>query len=169
MKQIKTLVAAFVLLLGASSFVNAQSKVAHIDTQKLISEMPEMIAAQKQLSQLEKTYTADIEAKFTEYQNKIKQYSAEAENQTDATNQARQEEVANMEKEIAKYRDDATKDIAKRREDLIKPLLEKAKVAIEKVAAAQGFDYVVDSTPGGGVIMADGKDLMADVKKELGF
>ena len=33
----------------------------------------------------------------------------------------------------------------------------------------QGFDYVLDSTQGQGVILANGKDLMADVKTELGF
>ena len=34
---------------------------------------------------------------------------------------------------------------------------------------AQGFDYVLDSTQGQGVIFADGKNLIEDVKTELGF
>ncbi len=53
--------------------------------------------------------------------------------------------------------------------DLLKPITEKAKTAILKVARAQGFQYVLDSTQGGGVIMSDGKNLLDDVKKELGF
>jgi len=52
---------------------------------------------------------------------------------------------------------------------LLKPITEKAKAAILKVARAQGFQYVLDSTQGGGVIMADGKNLLDDVKKELGI
>jgi outer membrane protein len=48
-------------------------------------------------------------------------------------------------------------------------LIEKARAAVEKVAAAQGFDYVMDSSQGSSVLMAKGKDLMADVKTELGF
>ena len=51
----------------------------------------------------------------------------------------------------------------------MRPLIDKARAAIQKIAKQQGFDYVLDATPGGGVIMAEGKDLMADVKKELGF
>ena len=47
--------------------------------------------------------------------------------------------------------------------------MEKAKKAVEKVAKAQGYQYVLDSATGGGVIFADGKDLFNDVKKELGF
>ena len=48
-------------------------------------------------------------------------------------------------------------------------LIEKARAAIQKVAREQGFEYVIDATPGGALILSDGKDLMADVKKELGF
>ena len=34
---------------------------------------------------------------------------------------------------------------------------------------AQGFDYVIDATEGGSLIYPGGKDLMEDVKVELGF
>ncbi len=51
----------------------------------------------------------------------------------------------------------------------LKPVLEKARTTIQKVARAKGYDYVLDSTTGTGVIMADGYDLMPDVKKELGI
>ena len=40
----------------------AQSKVTHIDFQKLVSEMPEVIAAQEEIQKLEKDYTNEIEA-----------------------------------------------------------------------------------------------------------
>ena len=53
--------------------------------------------------------------------------------------------------------------------DLLKPITEKAQAAINKVAEALGFDYVLDSTQGQGVIVAKGTDLMEEVKKELGF
>jgi outer membrane protein len=52
---------------------------------------------------------------------------------------------------------------------MMRPLYEKARLSIEKVAAAQGYEYVLDSSPGGSVIMASGKDLMTDVKSDLGF
>ena len=32
-----------------------------------------------------------------------------------------------------------------------------------------GYEYVLDSSQGGSVIIAKGKDIMAEVKKELGF
>ena len=105
MKSIfKLLFAAFLTV--APLTANAQSNVAHINVQQLISEMPEVIAAQ---------------------------------------------------------------ELQKKQMDLMTPLLEKARNAITKVGEEQGFNYVIDSSPNGGIILANGKDLLADVKKELGF
>ena len=63
----------------------------------------------------------------------------------------------------------SAQDLQKKQVEMMRPLYDKAKTAIEKVASAQGFDYVLDATAGGSVIMAKGKDLMSDVKAELGF
>ena len=74
-----------------------------------------------------------------------------------------------MEQSIRQYQAQAQQDLAKKEAELLEPILTQAKDAVVKVAKAQGFDYVLDSTAGQGVILADGKDLLADVKKELGF
>ncbi|SFN53696.1 periplasmic chaperone for outer membrane proteins Skp [Bizionia echini] len=169
MKQFKTLLFAAALFIGATSFTQAQSKVAHINTQDLIKSMPEMATAQSEMEKLGKTYEADIKAMVTEYQNKMKQYEAEAPTKTDEENQKRLIEVQTMEQNIQQYRGTAQQDMQKKEVDLLKPITEKAKAAILKVARAQGFQYVFDSTQGGGVIMADGKNLLDDVKKELGI
>ena len=168
MKNLKSLFVALLMALPMT-FTYAQSKVAHIDTQKLIGEMPEVIAAQKQLEQLEKTYTSEIENTYKEFQTKAQSYSADAANQTDVTNQARQKELETMQQNINQYRETAAQDLQKKQVEMMRPLYDKARAAIEKVAAAQGFDYVLDAAAGGSVIMAKGKDLMADVKAELGF
>lgn len=168
MKNLKSLFFAFLMTLPLTVSY-AQSKVAHIDTQKLISEMPEVIAAQKQLEQLEKTYTSEIENTYKEFQTKAQSYSADAANQTDVTNQARQKELETMQQNINQYRETAAQDLQKKQVEMMRPLYDKARSAIEKVAAAQGFDYVLDASSGGSVIMAKGKDLMTDVKTELGF
>ena len=168
MKNLKSLFIAILMALPMT-FSYAQSKVAHIDTQKLIGEMPEVIAAQKQLEQLEKTYATEIENTYKEFQTKAQSYSADAANQTDVTNQARQKELETMQQNISQYRETAAQDLQKKQVEMMRPLYDKARAAIEKVAAGQGFDYVLDASAGGSVIMAKGKDLIADVKAELGF
>lgn len=169
MKHFKTFLFAAALFIGATSFTHAQSKVAHINTQDLIKAMPEMNTAQAEMDKLGKTYEADIQSMVTEYQNKMKQYEAEAATKTDEENQKRLVEVQTMQQNIQQYQGQAQQEMQKKEIDLLKPITEKAKTAILKVARAQGFDYVLDSTQGGGVIMADGKNLIDDVKKELGI
>ncbi len=167
MKYLSTLVLTLALSVRSLSF--AQSKLAHIDFQKLVSEMPSVLAAQEEVQKLEKDYQTEIEASIKEYQTKLQTYSAEAENQTDVTNQARQQELAGMEQNIQQFRQTAAQDIQKKQADLLRPIIENARAKVQEIAKAQGFDYVLDSSMGGSVMMAGGKDLEPDVKKALGI
>ena len=169
MRKLKIFTVAIALLFGATSFINAQSKIAHIDTQALVEAMPEMKAAQNQLEKLQKTYDTEIKAMAKELDTKIKQYELEAESKTDEENAKRVQEVQGMQNNIAAYRDQALKDLQQKEIDIFQPLLEKARTAIQKVARAKGYQYVVDSATGNGIILADGYDLLPDVKKELGI
>ncbi|MEW7277306.1 OmpH family outer membrane protein [Aquimarina sp. 2201CG1-2-11] len=169
MKQFRTLLVAIALIIGTSSFVNAQSKVGHIASQELVEAMPAFKAAKGEIEKLNKTYDAEIRNMVLELQNTIKKYSQEVETKTDEENLKRQQEIQTTEKSINDYRTNALQDLQKKEIELMKPIYEKARTSIQKVARAQGFQYVLDSTTGTGVIMADGKDLMADVKKDLGI
>ena len=166
MKHLKTLLFATALFIGATSFTAAQSKVAHINTQELIKAMPEYTTAQAEIEKLGKTYEATIQESLKELDVKLKQYNAEAEGQTQEENQKRMQEVEGIKQSLGQYQQQAQKDLQAKEGALIEPIVEKAKAAIDKVATAQGFQYVLEE---GALIVAKGKDLMADVKKELGI
>jgi outer membrane protein len=168
MKKFKLLLLAAVLFVGATN-VNAQAKVAHIDTQALVESMPEMKAAQNQLEKLQKTYDVEIKSMMQEWDTKVKQYDAESSNQTEEVNLKRVEEVQAMQKNIGDYRNQALQDLQKKEVDLLQPILDKARMAIQKVARAQGIQYVLDSATGNGVLLADGTDLLSSVKSEMGI
>ncbi|WP_336375863.1 OmpH family outer membrane protein [Altibacter sp. HG106] len=167
MKQVKLLLVAAVMFLGVAT-VQAQ-EVAHINTQELVEAMPEMKEAQSQLEKLQKTYDTEIKAMAKELDAKLKQYEVEAESKTDAENQKRFEEVQTMQNNIGAYRQQAMQDLQKKEVDIYKPILDKARQAIQKVGRAKGYKYVIDASPGGGILLAEGPNLMADVKKELGI
>ncbi|SDW13681.1 OmpH family outer membrane protein [Aequorivita viscosa] len=169
MKKMKTILLALAIFAGATSFVNAQSKVAHINAQELIEAMPEYKAAQTSLEKVQKTYDTEIKAMLKELDTKAKQYDSEAASKTDEENQKRVMEIQGMQENVQAYRQQALQDLDKKRSDIFKPILEKAQSTIQKVGRAQGYQYVLDSTMGSGIILADGKDLMADVKKDLGI
>ncbi len=166
MKQIKTLLIAAILILGASNTMNAQAKVAHVDVSEIMSKMPAMLDAQNQLQKLSGTYDAEYKKMVDEYQVKIKKYEQEATTVTDAVNTERSKEVQDMQKRIVDYRDNAQKELQQKETDIVKPLMEKVRASIQKVGKAKGFQYVLD---GSTLLLADGPNITADVKKDLGF
>lgn len=168
MKQLKTLITALVLFVG-TQFAVAQTKVGHINVQELMSANPAMKAAEAQVKKLQETYDVEYKKMVQEYQTKLAQYEKESATVGDAVNQTRSQEMQDMGARIQKFQDNASKALQDKAIELQKPIMEKAQAAIHKVARAKGIQYVLDSTLGGGVILADEPDLMADVKKELGF
>ena len=146
--------------------MNAQAKTAHVDVNEIISKMPAMLDAQKQLEKLSATYDAEYKTMAEEYQNKIKKYDQEAATVGDAVNATRQTEVQDLVKRITDYRDNAQKELQKKESDLVKPLMDKVKASIQKVGKAKGYQYVLNAAD---LLLTDGPDLTADIKKDLGF
>ena len=169
MKQIKSLLIAALLFIGASQTLSAQAKVAHIDVNELMTTMPEWKAAQTQLEKIGKGYDNDYRTMVEEYQSKIKKYDQESETVSAAINETRTKEVQDMAQRIQQFQQSATKELQEKQEALLKPIMEKSRSAIQKVAKAKGYQYVLDASTGSGVLLADGPNLMADVKKELGY
>ena len=166
MKQIKTLLIAAILLFGANQTINAQAKTAHVDVSEIMTKMPAMLDAQKQLDKLSTTYDADYKKMVEEYQAKLKKYDAESATVTEAVNGERSKEVQDMQKRIVDFRDNAQKELQQKESDIVKPLMEKVRASIQKVGKAKGYQYVLD---GSTLLLADGPNLTADVKKDLGF
>ncbi len=166
MKQIKTLLTAAAFMLLGTTTMNAQSKIAYIDVNDLLAKMPEMTSAKAQLDKLSKTFDAEYGTMVTEYQTKMKKYEGEAPTATEAINETRAKEMQDMGQRIQQYRDSAQKQLQDKEMEIVKPIMDKAKAAIVKVGKAKGFQFVVD---GASLILADGPNLMEDVKKELKF
>jgi outer membrane protein len=167
MKQLKTLAIVVILFIGTQ--VSAQTKVAHIDVQALMTSMPEMKTAQDQLKKIQDTYDKDYKNMVTEYQTKLQKYEQESATAGDALNETRSKEMQDMGARIQQFQQTAQKELGQKEVDLLKPIMEKAQAAVKKVAKAKQITYVLDATAGSGVIVADGEDLLVAVKKELGF
>ncbi|MBS3737635.1 OmpH family outer membrane protein [Mesohalobacter halotolerans] len=167
MKSINTTLLTIALAIGLAINVNAQSKIAHIDTQAFIEAMPAYQDAMNQIKQVEQTYQAEIDDLLKEAQKKNERYKAEAPTKTEEENQSRMQELQEMQNSIMEYNQTASRDVQKKREELMRPVLEKARNIIQEVAREKGFDYVLDSTVGSGVLLADGYNLLDDAKAEL--
>jgi outer membrane protein len=194
MKQIKTLLISALLIVAANQTTNAQakkaavnqttktevdtnqpSKIAHVNYNEIVTNMPEYIAAEKQFEKIYTTYQNDAKQMQDEFQAKLKKYEEEASipgKVSDAVNVVRQKEVSDMQKRIQEFGQNAQKELQQKQEDITKPIIEKVKASIEKVGKAKGFQYILNSNSNSNpdaILLADGPNLTADVKKDLGF
>src|SRR5690606_6951756 len=115
MKQFKTLLIAVALTLGATSFANAQSKVAHIAVQDLVEQMPTFKSAMSQLEKLEKTYDTEIKDMVSAAQTTMKRYDSEAPTKTDEENAKRMTELQQTQRSIGAYQQNAVQELEKKR------------------------------------------------------
>jgi len=166
MRKLRKLFLAALMVVGFNVAAQAQ-EVAHINVSELIPAMPESKAAKAELEKLQEKYKKEMETMQNDFQTKLKKYQAEAPTAGDALNETRSKEMQDMEQRINLFVQNAQNEMGKKELALSEPILTKAQQAIHKVARAKGYKYVMDSTIGGGVILADGPNLMADVKKEL--
>lgn len=165
MKNFKTLLLIAIVTLGFN-VAQAQTKVAHINTDLLLSLMPETKTLNADLEKLSKTYETELKAENDKLTAKLKKYEAEVNSQTDEVNQQRGAEVQQDQQNLYQASQVAREEISKKRDEQLKPILDKAKKAIEEVAKEQGFVYVLDASS---LIVANGTDLLPAVKTKLGI
>ena len=164
----KKVILSLIILLFNLSLIS-QTKVAHIDTYELITNMPEMLEVQKQLEQYGNELQNDIREMEAALRARIELYQSEVPDKNDDENKERLEEIQAMEDNIRLYMNQVYQDMQKKEQELTKPILDKAVKIIQEVGKENGFDYVLDSTKNQGVLLADGYDLMEKVKIKLGF
>lgn len=169
MKHFKTLLLVAIFTIGLGGVANAQ-KTAHINTDKLLAEMPATKAMTAELEKLNKTYRDDIQAMVKRLQAKAKKYDAESKSQTLEVNQKRSVEIQQDQVKIQKAEQAAGKEMQRKYQEKTIPILKKAEEAIKAVAAEKGIIYVYDATPGKGLIVYEkGEDIYNAVKTKLGF
>ncbi|MBP8792185.1 MAG: OmpH family outer membrane protein [Lutibacter sp.] len=165
MKHFKILLLIAIVTLGINT-AQAQTKIAHINTDLLLSLMPETKALNAELEKLSKTYETELKAEQDKLTAKLKKYETEVNSQTDEVNQQRGAEVQQDQQNLYQASQVAREEIGKKRDEQLKPILDKAKKAIEDIAKEQGYVYVLDASS---LIVANGTDLMAAVKTKLGI
>ncbi|MFV0247741.1 MAG: OmpH family outer membrane protein [Tenacibaculum sp.] len=169
MKHLKKLLLVAIFIIGLVDIAQAQ-KTAHINTDKLLANMPETKSVQAELEKLKKTYNDDIEAMIKKLQDKLKKYEAEGKLQTQEENEKRAIEIQKDRVKIGEAEQTATEEMRKMFQEKTLPILKKAEQAIKTVANEKGIIYVFDAAPGKGLIVYEkGEDIYDEVKSKLGF
>ena len=162
-----TLSACFIL--AASSYAQ---RYAVIDSKYILEKLPDYKAAQQKLNQFSASWQQEIDKKSADLDRMYKDYDAEQVMLSDELKKKREDELYNKEKELRdlqRKRFGFEGDLFKKRQELIKPIQDRVYNAIQKLAVAKLYDFILDKSEGITVIFADPKlDKSDDVLKELG-
>lgn len=164
----------FFIFLFCLSFAGSgfSQRYAVIDSKYILSKLPDYKDAQLKLDQFSKMWQQEIDRKSTALDSMYKEYDAEKVMLSDELRKKREDQLYNMQKELSdlqRKRFGYQGDLFKKREELIKPIQDRVYNAIQKLAAAKLYDFILDKSEGITVIFADPKlDKSDDVLKELG-
>ncbi|MBU3713438.1 MAG: OmpH family outer membrane protein [Ferruginibacter sp.] len=160
------------LLILLSSGISFAQRYAVIDSKYILGKIPEYKDAQKKLDQFTEMWQQEIDQKQAAVLKMRKDFEAEQIMLADNLKQKREDEIFNKEKELLdlqKKRFGFEGDLFKKRGELVKPIQDKLYNAIQKLAAENQYDFILDKSEGITVIFADPKlDRSDDVLRLMG-
>src|SRR5215218_3921317 len=161
-----------VLFAAIIFFTTSAQRYAVIDSKYILEKLPEYKTAQTKLDQFSEQWQEEIDTKQAELDKMYKDYDAEQVMLSDELKKKREDELFNKEKELRdlqKKRYGYEGDIFKKRQELIKPIQDRVYNAVQRLAVAKSYDFILDKSEGITVIFADPKlDRSDDVLRELG-
>ncbi len=162
-----------VLLLSVLSLGGYAQKYACVDTEYILSNVPEYKQAQKELEEVSVQWQKEVEVKFQSVDRLYKAFQAEAVILPADLKAQKENEIIAAEKEaknLQKQRFGNDGDLAKKRSELVKPIQDRIYNAIEKVAQEKNYSVVFDKAGGATILYVDNKTDISDlVLAELGY
>jgi outer membrane protein len=151
MKKVISIV-ALALIFATGINLKAQTyKFGHIDSQKLMSEMPESQDAQKKLEAEQKsirdqleTMQVELNNKYNDYQNNMGLPMADPKKWSDIVREDKEKEMNDLNQRIQDFQQTAGQGLQKKQQELLQPILEKIQNAIKEVAKENKFTYIFE-------------------------
>lgn len=169
MKKIIKLTLAVALMLGATS--TFAQKLGRINSQELIFVMPETKEMNTKLQALGKELQDNMEALQVEFNQKFTDYQKNLNTYTDSMRQLKEDDLRQMQTRLQEYEQIAHQDMQKKQSELFAPIADKASTAINKVAKANGYTVVFDTSAGSMAYFDEATltDIAPLVRAELGI
>jgi outer membrane protein len=164
MNHIKTIV-LFFLIAPLSLF--SQAKFGHLNTNDLLSKMPKVIEAKKQLETYGKQYEDQLKDLKAEYEKKLAAYQSSQSTLPEATKKSKETELLQLQERMQTFNQQANEDIQKKQEELLSPIVNQVKEAIKTIAKDGHYAYIFDTGLGTVLYAQEGDDITSLVKKKL--
>ena len=156
----KNIILALVFVIAGGLAANAQVKLAFVDSEVIIAQLPEAQEVKKKLEDLQKLYVDtittvenDIKSKADAFKTKYEDAQKQIEAGKLTADQIKtlegelglmQEEVQGLDQQLAAYKQNVQKVLYDAQVELFKPVKEKITKAIEGLAKELKYNMVLD-------------------------
>ncbi|MGN0310083.1 MAG: OmpH family outer membrane protein [Bacteroides sp.] len=166
LKKIAIVALMFILPLG----VMAQAKFAHLNSQEIITVMPEFTKAQADLDAMSKKFQEEMQRTQNEFNKRYQEFVAQADSLPKTIAERRQKELQDMAQRQEQFQQEAYQTMQQAQQDAMTPIYKKLDEAIQAVGKAEGVVYIFDiaRTPIA-FVSSQSIDVTAKVKAQLGI
>ena len=149
--------------------INAQNRIAFVNTIDLINSLPDKVSATERLNTLNENYILELQIMQNEYNKKYSDFITYQENLAESIKLRRMQELTDLENRIQNFTKLAQKDIEEHEQLLLEPIKVKINDAIESVGIEQNYTVIYDLDDSGIVFVSrNAIDANPLVKSKLG-
>jgi outer membrane protein len=170
MKKASVFVALLmVVFLGFNLSAQTKIKLAHVNSNDLMTVMPGIDTAQKIIQDYANQLKEELEAMYKEYEKKTTDFQNNQATMSQIMQQNKVKELQDLQARIQSFEEQAQTEIQTKQEEILKPIVDKAKWAIGEVAKENGYTYVLDSVSVVLLYSEESDNIIELVKKKLGI
>ena len=160
------------VLIFGTTFAHSQS-YAYIDSDYILSKVPEYLQAKEKLDKLAERWTKEIEDRYEAIKGKKSNFEREEILLPKEERIKRKEEIENLEQEALDLQTlhfGSEGDYFQKRQELVKPIQDRIFTALTKLAKSDGYELIFDKANQSSLIFADSDyDISDDILDEMGI
>lgn len=151
----------------------SQMRYAFVDTEYILSNIPEYKTAKNQLDEFSKNRQDELDERHKVIEKMYKQFKVDQIFLSPAMKEKREKEIAQLEFEVGKLEKKyfgEGGDISKKGDELVKPILDDVFEAIKEIAKSGNYGAIFDRSQGVNVVyFAPKLDKSDKVLEKLGY
>ena len=144
MKKKIILLITFIISMGLYA-----QKFAYVDTDYILSKMPEFTQAEEQINKYTQDWNSEVQNAYAEVEQMYKDYQSEQVLLTQEMKIKREESIIEKERYVQDLQQKyfgSEGDLYKKRQELIKPIQDRIYDAIQQLAANNKYSIIFDSS-----------------------
>ena len=176
MKAFRTLILTAALLCGIMSaqaqLVGGGQKIVYVDSEYIMSNIPQYGDAQAELESFSTKWQNEVKAVYNKVEEMYSKYQTEMLLLSEEQKKSREQAIIAKEQEAKNLQMQyfgAEGQLYQKRTELIQPIQEKVYTAMQELAQAKNYAFILDLASGTSILYASDKnDVSDDVLDQLG-